>query len=108
MSKQMAKSISDYFTASNARDADGIAKCFTPDAVVIDEGKERKGIAEILEWKAWAEKKFQPIYDVLDAAEVDGRTVVTCKISGTFPGSPVDLRFAFTLDNGKISRLEVA
>ena len=41
MSKQMAKSISDYFTASNARDADGIAKCFTPGAVVIDVGITR-------------------------------------------------------------------
>jgi len=107
MSTHMAKSISDYFDASNARSAEGVAACFTPDAVVIDEGHERKGIADILVWKAWAEKKYQPVYDVLGAAEADGKAIVTCKVSGTFPGSPVDLRFAFTLDGGKIARLEV-
>jgi len=107
MSTHIAKSISDYFVASNARKADGVAACFTPEAVVIDEGHERKGIPEILKWKAWAEEKFQPVYEVLGDAEVNGKTVVTCKVSGTFPGSPVDLRFAFTLDDGKIARLEV-
>jgi ketosteroid isomerase-like protein len=107
MSTHVAKSISDYFDASNARSAEGVAACFTPNAVVIDEGQERKGTAEILEWKAWAEKKYQPIYDVLGSTETDGRTIVTCKVSGSFPGSPVDLRFAFTLEDGKIARLQV-
>ncbi len=107
MSTHMAKNVADYFAASNKRDADGVAECFTPDAVVVDEGRERKGIAEILEWKAWAEKEFQPVYETLDAEEASGKTIVRSRVSGTFPGSPVVLRFAFTLKGDKIALLEV-
>jgi len=35
--------------------------------------------------------------------EKDGKTVVTSHLVGNFPGSPVDLRFFFTLEGGKIS-----
>jgi hypothetical protein len=33
---------------------------------------------------------------------------VTAEIRGKFPGSPIVLRFKFTLDDGRISRLEIA
>ncbi|WP_182904377.1 hypothetical protein [Microbispora sp. H13382] len=39
---------------------------------------------------------------------VAGRTVVTCRLEGTFPGSPVDLDYRFDLDDAeRISRLEI-
>jgi len=39
----------------------------------------------------------------------DGRAhVVTCNVSGAFPGSPVDLRYTFTLARGRIASLEIA
>jgi hypothetical protein len=42
------------------------------------------------------------------AASRDGdRTVVTARVTGTFKGSPVDLRYAFTLKGDAIARLEV-
>ena len=34
-------------------------------------------------------------------------TVVTCRLTGNFPGSPVDLRFFFELEGDKIASLEV-
>jgi len=38
-----------------------------------------------------------------------GRTIVTCHLEGTFPGSPVDLDYRFDLDSaGRIERLEIA
>jgi hypothetical protein len=33
---------------------------------------------------------------------------VTSQVSGDFPGSPVDLRYSFTLARGRIASLEVA
>ena len=36
------------------------------------------------------------------------RGVVTGRVSGNFPGSPVDLRYVFTLEDGKIARLEIS
>jgi hypothetical protein len=45
---------------------------------------------------------------VLDVAdEGTGTTVVTGLVSGTFPGSPVRLRYSFTVHVGKIARLEI-
>jgi hypothetical protein len=32
---------------------------------------------------------------------------VRARVSGHFPGSPVELRYAFTLHGGKIARLEI-
>ncbi|PYM74471.1 MAG: hypothetical protein DME10_06420 [Candidatus Rokuibacteriota bacterium] len=37
-----------------------------------------------------------------------GKTIVTGRVSGNFPNSPVELRYAFTLAGGKIARLEIA
>jgi hypothetical protein len=36
-----------------------------------------------------------------------GHYVVTSRLTGNFPGSPVDLRYAFRLERGKIAFLEI-
>jgi hypothetical protein len=41
------------------------------------------------------------------AEQEGGATVVTCRLMGNFPGSPVDLRFFFRLAGDKIAALEV-
>jgi hypothetical protein len=33
---------------------------------------------------------------------------VTGRVTGDFPGSPVDLQYRFTLEGDKIARLEIA
>jgi len=33
--------------------------------------------------------------------------LVTARVSGTFPGSPIELRYAFTLRGGQIVRQEI-
>jgi hypothetical protein len=38
----------------------------------------------------------------------DGGYVVTSRLTGNFPGSPVNLLFAFRLERGKIASLEIA
>ena len=40
--------------------------------------------------------------------ERDGGYLVTSRLTGNFPGSPVDLRFAFRLERDKIAFLEIA
>jgi hypothetical protein len=42
---------------------------------------------------------------VTDVAEAGGKTVVTAEVSGSFPGSPVQLRYNFTLKGEKIAAL---
>jgi len=70
----------------------GFADC----AIVRDGGQERRGLA--------GEYHFRVA--VNDVTEVNGHLVVMGRVSGTFPGSPVDLRHFLTLDTNKITRLE--
>jgi hypothetical protein len=107
MSIQLPEAIAAYIAGANAHDIDRATACFTDDAVVRDEGRERRGRAAIREWKEEVEEKYHPTVEVVDVAAAAGKTIVTGRVSGSFPGSPVDLRYAFTLAGGKIARLEI-
>jgi len=98
--------IAAYFQA-DAQDGGAVARCFTSDGVVRDEGGTHVGQAAIEAWKADASTRYtyttQP-----RKLERDGRHhIVTGHVSGDFPGSPVDLRYRFTLERGKIATLEI-
>jgi hypothetical protein len=107
MSVSLPPSVAAYIAGSNAHDPDACAACFASDAVVIDEKRERKGSADIRAWKDEVTKKYHPILDVLKSENSGGRTIVTGRVSGNFPGSPVELSYAFTLKDDKIARLEI-
>lgn len=98
--------VAAYF-AADGNDGDAVAHCFTEDAVVIDERQTHSGREAIRRWKVEASAKFSYATDPFAASEEDGRTVVTAHVAGDFPGSPVDLRYAFVLEGGKIARLEI-
>ena len=40
-----------------------------------------------------------------NVAEIGDKTIVTADVSGSFPGSPVQLRYNFTLKGDKIAAL---
>jgi hypothetical protein len=104
---KLAQPVADYIAAANAHDIDAVTACFSTTAVVHDERRERRGIAAIREWAVEVSEKYRPTVEVLAVAERDGRMVVTGRVSGNFPGSPVELRYAFTVTGGKIDRLEI-
>lgn len=89
------------------RDPNAVALCFTEEAVVVDERRPHKGREAIRRWKAQASSKFSYSVAPFAIRENGGRTVVTGRVSGDFPGSPVDLRYAFALEEEKIARLEI-
>jgi hypothetical protein len=99
--------IAAYFDADH-QGAQAVARCFTRDGRVLDEGKTHAGLAAIEAWKADASARYT--YTATPYAwEKQGRScTVTCHVSGNFPGSPVDLRYTFTLERGKIATLEIA
>ncbi|HEY8966022.1 MAG TPA: nuclear transport factor 2 family protein [Candidatus Methylacidiphilales bacterium] len=97
-----------YLDAVASGDEDRFAACFAPDALALDEGREYRGIAAIAAWKREAMAKYRYAMEPL-ACAVDGDWArLTARVSGTFPGSPVELDYLFTLAGGKIVRLEVA
>ena len=107
MSKELPKPIAAYIAGSNAHDTNDAGLPFTDDAVVHDENHDHHGLAAIRAWKAETIRKYHPKVEVLDVAQEPGRTIVKGKVSGDFLGSPIELRYAFTLKGEKIARLEI-
>ena len=103
----IASVIDSYFRASNANDIDGLAACFLPDATVADEKQTHGGTAGIKAWAINVRKKYEFTTEVVGAKESSSATIVTAKVSGTFPGSPVNLDFTFNLVKDRIASLHI-
>jgi len=101
------KRIEHRIAAENRGDTEALAECFAEDAVVRDEGKTIEGLATIKRWKAETKKKYQHTIEPLAVAQKDGKTIVTNRLTGNFPGSLVELEFVFTLDGNKITSLDI-
>jgi len=99
--------VAAYF-AADTTDADRLARCFTAGAVVIDEQRDHRGQLAIARWKADATAKYHytSVPMAIDIAGSDA--IVTARVSGDFPGSPVVLRYRFALEGDRIARLEIA
>lgn len=98
--------IASFFRAHNTGQTDRFNELFTGEALVSDEAHEYRGAA-IKEWIDGAVAKYQPKADVTDLAQEGDQTIATAQVSGTFPGSPIQLRYHFTLQDGKIAALVI-
>ena len=107
MTLHLPEVIAGYVAADRKGEAQAISECFTPDAVVIDEGNRYVGRDAIRQWMANASTQYQYTVKPSDLTEDDGHMVVTSHLVGNFPGSPVDLRYRFVLDGDLISQLEI-
>lgn len=99
--------IAAYWTAANAGLGAAAAACFAPEAVVRDESHVYRGRAAIAAWIEETTRKYQSVVEPLRCATEAGRHGVIGKVSGSFPGSPVELEFEFTVADGKIVQLEI-
>jgi len=97
--------IASYF-ATFGRSA-GIADLFVQDAIVKDERRTYTGVTAITRWMDESSAKYDFTSQPVAAEAVDGATLVTCHVTGNFPGSPVDLRYRFQIDGDKIASLEI-
>lgn len=103
----LPKVIADLVTAQNKFDSVAYANCFSETAVVLDEGKTHTGRRDIQEWIDESNKKYKSVMKPLAIAD-DGKTsVLSAECSGTFPGSPVILKFHFDIKDGLIQALKV-
>jgi hypothetical protein len=106
LSIDLPEPIADYFDADRVNE-DAVTRCFTSTAVVKDEGHTYSGIEAVRKWKTGASAKYRYTAVPLAAEKQGATTVVTSRLSGNFPGSPVTLRYFFRLERGKISALEI-
>ena len=107
MISNLPKPIEIYLAAENSGDTEAIAQCFSVDATVLDENETIEGLAAIKRWKAETKKKYQHTIEPLSSVQKDGKTIVINRLAGNFPGSPIELKFVFTLNGDKIMSLEI-
>jgi hypothetical protein len=108
MPDQLPKVIATYLAAYNARDRKVAVDCFLEAAAVHDEGRIHHGRKAIGEWFDETIGKYQPVLGVGTIEEDDKEITVAVTVSGSFPGSPVQLHFRFSRKNGKIAELVIA
>lgn len=108
MPMKLPAPIEAYFAGKDGADIEAMLTSFAVDAIVKDEGGEMRGLAAIRHWMTETARKYRYTVEVLDATESEVATTVTCRLSGAFPGSPVDVSYAFGLADGKIASLDIS
>ena len=107
MIENLPKPIALYISAENSGDVNLFDQCFADEAIVRDENETHTGSTAIKKWKAETKTKYQHIVDPLRIAERDSKFIVTNRLTGNFPGSPIELEFAFIIRGDKIVSLEI-
>ncbi len=107
MSVDLPTPIAIYIAAENRGDTEALAKCCAEDAVVRDEGHTIEGLTAIKQWMAETKRKYQHTVEPLASTQKGDKTIVTNRLTGNFPGGPIELEFVFELDGDKIASLEI-
>ena len=107
MTDTLSPAIAGYLEDTNTRDNESLIRRFAPEAVVVDEGETYRGTDEIREWIARVQAAFEFTLEPLRAEQQGAETILTCRTTGTFPGSPVDLRHFITLEGDRIAALTI-
>jgi ketosteroid isomerase-like protein len=107
MNLQLPDSIASFFEVSNGGDASALERYFTENAVVRDENHTHRGHDAIRAWLREAKRKYAYTVEPLDVSQQESTVKVRARVSGNFPGSPVDLNHVFQLTGGRIELLEI-
>jgi len=97
--------IAPYFAAEHNPEA--LARCFTAQAVMKDEGHTYTGVDAIKAFMAEASARYSATTVPFALERDDGFQIVKAKVTGNFPGSPIDLSYRFRLERGLIAALEI-
>ena len=104
---ELPQLVAQFVETQNTYDSKAYAKCFTDTAIVHDEGKTHTGKEEILAWIEDANERYKSVMKPLQYDESGSNGVLTAEVSGTFPGSPIVLKFNLGLKDGLIDSLNV-
>jgi hypothetical protein len=107
MNVQLPDSIASFFQASNGSKAPALEQAFTENAVVHDENRTHQGHDAIRAWLREAKRKYAYTVEPLDVVHQGSTVKVRTRVSGNFPGSPVELIHVFRLTGGRIESLEI-
>ena len=107
MPVKLPKAIEAYFDADRTGNPETIADAFTENGIVKDKGETHRGHDAIRTWMAGESQQYDYTVEPFLISSEHGKTVVTAHTVGSFPGSPIDLRFLFVLADDKVAELEI-
>jgi hypothetical protein len=107
ISFSLPRPVAIYLAAVKTKDTDMLALCFADDARVHDENSDYRGLDAIRAWKQETDAKYRYVMDPLDASVSENTVKLRARLTGEFPGSPVELDYTFLLATDKISSLEI-
>ena len=96
-----------YFAAEAGNDTGALARCFATDAIVRDEGRTIVGLDAIKGWKRDSKAKYQYSVEPLGVSPLGATVEVPARLTGSFPGSPIEVTYDFVLAGDKIASLEI-
>src|SRR5688500_3312306 len=103
----MPEPIAAYFDADR-QDGQAVARCFTKDGVVLDEGKTHSVLAAIEALKIDSTSRYTYTAKPHTLQTRGSSYIVTSQVSRNFPGTTVDLRYTYVRERGKSASLEIA
>jgi len=107
MALNVPEPVTAYLAAEEAKDVDALSHCFTEDAIVHDEGRDYLGRDSIRQWKQEVKRKYRYVLQTVNSQTQGDKVTVRVRVTGEFPGSPVELDHIFELSNDKIASLEI-
>lgn len=109
MNVKLPTLIENLVQASNERDAEAFASCFTTTATVEDDGDSEtlKGREAISEWFERTMKNYNYDTEPVALKESGDQIIMMAKATGTFPGSPLNFDYHINLKSGLIQNLRI-
>jgi ketosteroid isomerase-like protein len=107
MALNVPEPVAAYLAAEEAKDADALSRCFTEDGTVHDEGQDYHGRDSIRQWKQAADAKYRYVFQTINVQTLGELVTVRARLTGEFPGSPVELDHIFKLSAYKIASLQI-
>lgn len=109
MSEQinLPKVILQLINSQNEQNSFKFTENFADKAIVYDEGKEYHGKAEIKHWNEETNQKYKTKLEPIDFLAGEKENILTTMVSGNFPGSPIQLKYYFMINDEKITQLNI-
>ena len=103
---ELPQVVARFIETQQIYDSKAFTECFTETAIVHDEGKTHTGREEIHQWIEHAMEVYKSQLEPLNYEQSESNGVLTANVCGTFPGSPIVLKFHFGLKDGLIDSLK--
>ena len=97
----------EFLSAERAKDAARLSLCFAENGVVYDEGRDRRGRDGVRQWKEEVDAKYRYDSEPLAVSVQEDTVTLRTRLTGDFPGSPIEVNQIFRLDRGQIASLEI-